>query len=177
MRPLISRSLVVSAVIYAFSVCSVGELAAQADPVEAELDAFWTEVARTVSEGDLEGMRATYHPDAVHVPWDSTSYRTQPISKAGDNLPESTARTRAGLQQPNVEFRFTSRIHDETTAHEVGMVHFWRTVPNGERTDAYGLVDSYLVKKEGRWMILVEIQRWDFTEADWDALDPAGENL
>jgi hypothetical protein len=177
MRPLVSRSLVVSAVFYLLAVLPVGDLAAQVDPIEAELDAFWAEVSRTVAEGDLEGMRATYHPDAIHVPWDSTSYTIQPISKAGDNLPESTARTRAGLQQPNVEFRFTSRIHDETTAHEVGMVHFWRTLSNGERTDAYGLVDSYLVKKEGRWMILVEIQRWNFTEAEWDALDPSGGDL
>lgn len=35
---------------------------------------------------------------------------------------------------------------------------------------AYGLLDSYLVKKDGRWMILVEIQRWDMTKSKWDAL-------
>ena len=29
------------------------------------LDAYWREAARTVREGDFEGYKATYHPDAV----------------------------------------------------------------------------------------------------------------
>ena len=33
----------------------------------AELDDFWSELTRTVSEGDFEGYKATYHDDAVVV--------------------------------------------------------------------------------------------------------------
>ena len=83
---------------------------------------------------------------------------------------EGAARTRAGEQAPRVEFRFSSRVHDSTTAHELGMVRYTNTREGVLVEDAYGLVDSYLVKKDGRWMILVEIQRWDMTKAEWDAL-------
>lgn len=35
------------------------------------------------------------------------------------------AQARGGLRQQGVEFRFSSRVHDATTAHEVGVAHFW----------------------------------------------------
>lgn len=50
------------------------------------------------------------------------------------------------------------------------MVRFTNTRGGVLVEDVYGLVDSYLVKKNGRWMILVEIQRWDMTKPEWDAL-------
>jgi hypothetical protein len=68
---------------------------------------------------------------------------------------------------PGLEFRFSSRVHDASTAHEVGLYHFWAE----GRAHFYGTVDSYLVKKDGRWMILVEIQRGpEATEAEWNVL-------
>ncbi len=141
--------------------------AAQTDSIIAELDAFWAEVSRTVAEGDDVGVKATYHPDAVWVRGDPAQISAMPRSEEGS---AGSARTRAGEQAPGVAFRFSSRLHDSTTAHEVGMVHFWNDVGDEPRRHNYGLLDSYLVKKDGRWMILVEIQRWNLPEADWQAL-------
>jgi hypothetical protein len=145
-------------------------LAAQDDPIIAELDAFWAEVARTVAEGDFEGMVAMNHPDGVWVSALASNPATRLQAEWLAAAAEDVARTRAGEQAPRVEFRFSSRVHDATTAHEVGMVRFTNTRGGAVVEDVYGLLDSYLVKKNGRWMILVEIQRWDMTKADWDAL-------
>jgi ketosteroid isomerase-like protein len=154
----------------AVSLLVASPLAGQDDPVIAELDAFWAEVARTVAEGDFEGMVATYHPDGVWVSAVPSRPATRALRGMTAEAAEVAARTRAGEQAPRVEFRFSSRVHDSTTAHEVGMVRFTSTRGGVVVEDVYGLVDSYLVKKDGRWMILVEIQRWDMTKAEWDAL-------
>jgi ketosteroid isomerase-like protein len=154
----------------AVSLLVASPLAGQDDPVIAELDAFWAEVARTVAEGDFEGMVATYHPDGVWVSAVPSRPATRALRGMTAEAAEVAARTRAGEQAPRVEFRYSSRVHDSTTAHEVGMVRFTSTRGGVVVEDVYGLVDSYLVKKDGRWMILVEIQRWDMTKAEWDAL-------
>jgi len=143
---------------------------AQSDPIENELDEFWAEVSRTVAEGDHEGMIATYHPDGVWVAATSDSYRTQLFTDDREQLAADNAETRSGARTRRVEFRFSSRVHDQNTAHEVGIYHYWEPRPDQERIDAYGVVDSYLVKKDGRWMILVEIQREESTKEEWDAL-------
>jgi hypothetical protein len=134
------------------------------------LDAFWAEVARTVAEGDFQGMVATYHPDDVWVSALASKPATHAQRAMTAQAAEGAARTRAREQSPRVEFRFSSRVHDSATAHEVGMVRFTNTRGGVLVEDVYGLVDSYLVKKNGRWMILVEIQRWDMTKPEWDAL-------
>ena len=141
-----------------------------ADPVLTELDAYWAEVSRTVAEGDFEGMRATYHPDAIWVTGDANSYRTVLMTEPLKQVAIDTAATREGVMRPNVEFRFSERVHDADTAREVGISHYWVTRTGQPRQDVYGHFDTYLVKKSGRWMALVEIQRGDATKADWDAL-------
>ncbi|MDZ4260012.1 MAG: hypothetical protein U0974_00120 [Gemmatimonadales bacterium] len=154
----------------AISLLVASPLAAQDDPVIAELDAFWAEVSRTVAEGDFEGMVAMNHPDGIWVSALASNPATRLQAEWLAAAAEDVARTRAGEQSPRVEFRFSSRVHDATTAHEVGMVRFTNTRGGVRMEDVYGLLDSYLVKKDGRWTILVEIQRWDMTKAEWDAL-------
>jgi hypothetical protein len=146
-------------------------LAAQVDPVAIELDAFWADVSRTVAEGDFERMQATYHPDGIWEGVNPANSRIQSLSAPFPGANEGFAKTRAGLQVPGLEFRFSSRLHDSTTAHEIGMVHYWVTPKDSARRDSYGLLDSYLVKKDGRWMILVEIQRWGMSKEEWEALE------
>lgn len=138
---------------------------AQDDSVRTELDAFWTEVVRSVVEWDVDAQKATYHPDAVSVTGDSISYSTRSMAAAfAEAAPEAVANP---PRNPGLEFRWSSRVHDATTAHEVGLYHF-----SAEgRSDFYGGVESYLVKKDGRWMILVEIQRREgVSKSEWDAL-------
>lgn len=141
--------------------------AGQTDSVVAELDAFWATVSKSVTQWSVAAQKATYHPDAVGVYGTAASYSTRLVwadfaARAADSATANNA-----PRNPGLEFRFSSRVHDANTAHEVGLYHYWA---DGEE-HYYGTVGSYLVKKDGQWLILVEIQfKPAVTKADWDAL-------
>jgi hypothetical protein len=146
----------------------------QTDSVVAELDAFWAGVVKSVTQWSIPAQKATYHPDAVGAYGTAGSYTTRLIWADFAAREADSASTEDPRRQRILEFRFSSRVHDASTAHEVGLYHFWAE----GRDHYYGTVDSYLVKKDGRWVILVEIQfEPPVTKADWDALQespPAG---
>ncbi len=139
-------------------------VSAQEGSIQAELDAFWSEVVLSVEDWDVSAQQATYHPDAIAVSGDSVSYRMRLMAEvyaevAGTSKTPSNAR---------LAFRFSSRVHDSNTAHEVGVYRF---SADGQGR-FYGGLDSYLVRKDGKWLILVEIQRREgLSEAEWDALE------
>ena len=138
-------------------------MAAAQDPIEAELDAFWSDVVSSVENWSVDAQKATYHPDAIYVSDHEESYRTR---RMVDEFAEVGADD-AAPPVATLAFRFSSRVHDALTAHEVGVFRFHE---QGKEA-FYGGVDSYLVKTDGRWLILVEIQRGGgLSQADWDAL-------
>ena len=79
-----------------------------------ELDAFWSKVSRTVREGDFEGYKDTCHADGVLVTGGKKS--SQPLAKALARWRQEFLDTKAGKLKANVEFRFSQRLGDETTA-------------------------------------------------------------
>ena len=140
---------------------------AQDDPVAAELDAFWAEVARTVAEGDFEGYAATYHPDAVLVSGiNGTSY---PIAKALEGWREGFDDTRAGTTETSVEFRFTARLLGPTTSHETGMFRYVLRTPGGSSLEQTLHFEALLVKKNG-WKLVMEFQKSLASAAEWEAI-------
>ncbi|MCL4215360.1 MAG: hypothetical protein KJZ74_15770 [Gemmatimonadales bacterium] len=142
---------------------------AQGDPVTAELDAFWAGVVRSVTDWSIPAQKATYHPDAVGVTGTRSSYKTYHLWSEFAAKEADPAEMSAPPKSRILEFRFSSRVHDATTAHEVGLYHYWEE----GQDHYYGTVDSYLVRKDGLWRILVEIQlELAMTEADWNALRP-----
>lgn len=150
----------------------VGTAHAQADAVAAQIDEYWTEVARTVAEGDLEGYWANFHPDAVGVGRDTSgTLRTRLIAEQYERSIAGTAEVRAGRVWRRIEFRLASRLHDSATAHVVGLSHFRRTAEGDPPVDRYDGVDSYLVRRNGRWVMLLNFQAGPATKAEWDALD------
>jgi len=133
---------------------------------KTELDTFWAEVSRTVIEGDFDGYSATYHPDAVLVSQASnTSY---PIASALKGWHQGFVETAAGHVKANVEFRFTSRINDDTTAHETGIFHYSAIPEDGDATDQYVHFEALLVKKDG-WKMMMEYQQTPATQEEWAA--------
>ena len=130
----------------------------------AELNAFWAEVSRTVSEGDFEGYAATYHPDAILVSGaHGTSY---PIASALKGWHPGFLDTAAGVVEASVEFRFTSRKNDATTAHETGIFHYQAKPSEGDATDQYVHFEALLVKKDG-WKMMMEYQQTPATSEEW----------
>lgn len=137
------------------------------DAATAELDAYWAELARTVEEGDYEAYAAAYHPDAVLVSRGSrTSY---PIANALAAWKPGFEDTAAGHAEAGVEFRFTERLNDATTAHETGMFRYF-IQPEGEEAQVALLhFDALLVKRDGRWQMIMEYQKEPATDAEWEA--------
>ena len=137
-----------------------------ADRVAAELDDFWMEVSRTVEEGDFDGYAAMYHPDAVLVSGlNGTSY---PIKAALAGWREGFDDTRRGAMHASVEFRFTARWHDETTAHETGIFRYVTTLPGGSTFEQFLHFEALLVNKNG-WKMIMELQRSLANPDEWEA--------
>ena len=133
----------------------------------AELDDYWKEVSRCVGTGDFKGYTATTHPDGVLVA--GTHGKAHSLAKALSNWEQNFVKTKSGEMPAGVEFRFSKRLGDETTAHETGMFLYWEE-KNGKRNNEYIHLEALLVKKEGRWLILMEYQKSRGTKAEWDAL-------
>jgi hypothetical protein len=133
--------------------------------VNAELDAMWFEVSRTVEEGDFEGYSAVYHPDAVLV----TSTASYPIAQALERWKQGFVTAKSGATTSDVAFRFSQRLNDQTTAHETGIFRYSFQSGSGEATVTYIRFEALLVKTDG-WKMIMEYQRSETTEEEWDAL-------
>jgi len=132
---------------------------------DADLDAFWTEVSRTVGEGDFDGYAATYHEDAVLVSGGGgVSY---PISDALAGWKPDFDRTRRGEVSARVAFRFSSRLTSPTTAHETGLFRYRMDAPDSDAVDAIVHFEALLVKKDGRWLMVMEYQKEPGTAEEW----------
>ena len=135
--------------------------------VIAELDDYWAEVARTVEEGDFEGYSRLYHPEAILVNFQSgTSY---PIEQALSGWEQGFLDTRDGKAQASVTFRFTQRLHDETTAHETGIFLYTLKPEDGNQTVVMVNFEGLLVRKGGAWLMVMEYQKQSATEEEWEA--------
>ena len=143
--------------------------AAQANgDTKAEVDAYWHALAKTVRDGDAAGYRALYHDDAVVVMVESDkSYTIDAMMKVWAPGFEATA---AGKMQADVEDRFSKRIIGEDTAWESGIFHYWTIGETGKRADHYAWFESLLVKKDGKWLQTMELQRKTATLEEWDAM-------
>jgi hypothetical protein len=132
------------------------------------VDDAWAEVSRTVAEGDFEGYGATYHPDAVLV--NGLSGQSYPIATALSGWKPGFDDTKSGKQKSGVEFRFTQRIHSETTAHDTGIFHYWFQTEGADVVDHYVHFDGLFVKKGG-WLMVMEYQKSEATLEDWAAIE------
>ncbi len=134
----------------------------------AELDAYWTEVSRTVHEGDFEAYARSYHPDGILV--SGSKKYSQPISKALARWQHEFVDTKAGKMKASVEFRFSQRFGDDSTAHETGIFLYSAQLPGEAPKNEYIHFEDLLVKKPDGWKSLMEYQKSAATQAEWDAL-------
>jgi hypothetical protein len=137
----------------------------------AELNQYWIEVTRSVREGDFEGYKATYHKDAVCVFTTGKNKRTAPIETQLGLWKNDFVDTKSGKTKNSVEFRFTQRVGDSTTAHETGIFYF-ASVDKAGKVLSQGAVhfEILLVKRNGSWLAMMEYQKAKATQEEWDAL-------
>jgi ketosteroid isomerase-like protein len=141
------------------------------DPARlAELDALWTEVSRSVREGDFAAFSATCHPEAVLVSGiRSTCY---PLAQALARWEQEFIDTREGSRRSDVHFRFSRRLGDATTAFETGIFLYEFQVGDEAPKQEYIHLEALLTKTTDGWQIILENQKAIATKTEWDALAP-----
>jgi ketosteroid isomerase-like protein len=135
-----------------------------------EIDAFWNEVERAVREGDYQAYCATVHPDAVIIA--GSKQVSYPLEQALIRWEKDFENTKSGELKGKVSFRFAKRYRDTSTAHESGIFRYTSTPKDGEVTTDYISFEALLVKKDGRWQMLMENQIGPASEEEWEALNP-----
>ena len=144
-------------------------LSANDSNIKLEIDAFWQVLDKTVMEGDAAGYRALHHDDAVIV------FKETGESFSIDDMmirwsPGFQA-TAEGKVKAYVESRYQQRIISEGTAWETGIFHYWEISAEGEESHSYIWFDNLMVKKNGKWLITMELQDRDATIEEWNALE------
>jgi len=147
----------------ALSVCSKELLTDKSSRLK-ELDAYWKEVSRCVNKGDFAGYKATCHKDGVIV--SGSSNKAYPLSIALKRWEKDFTNTKSGKVKAIVEFRFSKRLGDNTTAHETGMFCYTSIKPDGTTTKDYIHLEALLLKR-GSWKIMMEYQKSKGTAEEW----------
>ena len=132
-----------------------------------ELDGYWAEVSRCVKEGDFNGYKATCHKDGVLV--SGPSNKAYPLSKALERWEPDFTDAKSGKTKTSVEFRFSKRLGDSTTAHETGMFCYTRINADGTKTMYYIDLEALLIKRS-TWKIMMEYQKSEGNEKEWNKL-------
>jgi ketosteroid isomerase-like protein len=164
MKRLIKIILVFGVSVFLANVCIAGD----DEDIKRELDVFWAEMSRSVSEGDFTNLTAAYHPDAVLV--NGIKEASYPASKAFEMWKQGLLDTKMGKMEASVSFRFTQRLHDDNTAHETGIFHYKSNPEQGKPRNDYIHFEMLLVKQNG-WKLLMEYQLGYATEEDWIAAE------
>ena len=139
----------------------------QAQDLAAELDGYWLRVSQAVKTGDLEAYRATCPPDGVLV--SGKNAKSELLSQALIRWGKEFADTKAGKMKARVEFRFSKRIRGKDTAHETGIFLYSSQRVGQEWKRDYVHFEALLVKKKGKWKILMEFQKSLATKAEWSS--------
>lgn len=167
---MIRMNLKYSLLLFLLFLCSANGFSQKSDSNESlrlsELDDFWTEVSRTISDGDFEAYAATFHDKAILVT--DINDKSYPIADALARWKKDIDDTRAGLRKSSVEFRFSKRLGDGTTAHESGIFHYSYEI-DGERGSDYIHFEALLIKENG-WKMMMEYQKSKATKEEWDLL-------
>ena len=133
-----------------------------------ELDDYWAEVSRSVREGDFQSYEATCHKEGVLV--SGTNNSSYPLSDALARWKKDFTATKEGKIKANVEFRFSQRISDSTTAHETGIFLYSSGDPGANPKKEYIHFEALLVKRKGSWKIIMEYQKSKASQAEWNKL-------
>ena len=138
------------------------------DNVINELNAAWNKLEQTVSNGDFRSFKSVYHRDAVLV--NGISKSSYPIKKAFEGWQQGFTDTKSGEITAHLDVKFSERIFDEFSAHETGVFHYYTINKKGQQSDTYIHFESLWVKKNNRWIMMMEYQKSRSDETEWNTL-------
>ena len=126
----------------------------------------WSVFVATVAADDIAGMGRAYFPDAVLV----SPKGTRPIKETLEGWGRDMVAARARGDKATVEFRFSRRQDDSTTAFEAGIFKYTVIAKSGASTPRFTPFEQLLVKTNGKWRVLMERQFEPVTQEAWDKL-------
>tara|TARA_B100000945_G_scaffold144845_1_gene115977 strand:+ start:38 stop:511 length:474 start_codon:yes stop_codon:yes gene_type:complete len=138
------------------------------DNVISDIDKTWDKMKISISSGDFRSFKTYYHRDAVFV--NGISNKSYPIKNAFVTWKQGFLDTKKGLIDANLELKFSRRIFDSSTAHEVGIFHYYTIDKDGKQTDAYVHFESLWIKKHSRWVMMMENQISRTNKEEWDSI-------
>ena len=141
------------------------------DKILDEIDIACDKLKKTISSGDFRSFKSSYHRDAVLV--NGISNKCYPIKKAFDGWKKGFDDTKEGSMDANLELKFSQRIFDSSTAHEIGIFHYYTIDKKGVQTDTYVHFESLWIKKQHKWFMLMENQKSKTNKENWDRF-PSG---
>ena len=169
---LFSLTILFTSLIITKADCQSNKTTSQKDSLRiSELNSFWNEVSRTVQTGDFEGYKATYHNDAVCVFTTGKNKKSTSVALQLELWKKGFMDTKAGKNHDKVDFRFSQRVGDENTAHETGIFYYTSVDKDGKvLTKSFIHFEGLLVKQKGVWKSIMEYQKTETTQKEWDAL-------
>jgi ketosteroid isomerase-like protein len=138
-------------------------------PATQEIDAdVWNVIVDTVAKYDIVRMGSTYLPDAVLV----TPKETATIAKTLEKWGKDMVAAQSKGEIDSVAFRFSRRQDGAETAFETGIFKYSVLEKSGTTKAYYSPFETLLIKKNGKWRIVMERQFTPVTQAEWDKLPP-----
>ncbi len=141
--------------------------ASQTTSASSEIDrGIWSVFTATVAAEDIVGMGRLYSPEAVLV----TPKGTTPIKATLERWGRDMVAAKARGDRATVQFRFSRRQDDSTTAFESGIFRYTVITKSGVSTPQFVPFEVLLLKTNGAWRVLMERQFAAVTQAEWDKL-------
>ncbi|CAN0340379.1 unnamed protein product [Scytosiphon promiscuus] len=130
-----------------------------------ELNAYWNVVKEKVEAGDVMGYGATFHEDGILV--SDRGKVCYSLKEALEKWKDGLERTNKGITKVELDFRFSERTGDITTAFERGIFRHDLLDENGERKERFIHFDALLTKKNGKWQLMLEHQKLPASKEEW----------
>jgi hypothetical protein len=132
-----------------------------------EIDAdVWSVLIATVASDDIVRMGSVYFPEAVLV----GPRGTRPIKATLEGWGRDMVAAKAKGNRATVEFRFSQRQDDATTAFDTGIFKYTVIEKSGVSSPKFYPFELLLAKTNGKWRVLMERQFAEVTQEAWDKL-------
>jgi ketosteroid isomerase-like protein len=136
-------------------------------PSSHEIDLeVWSVFVATVAADDIVGMGNVYFPNAVLV----RPRGTEPIKQTLEGWGRDMVAAKAKGSRATVEFRFSRRQDDATTAFDAGIFKYTVVEKSGASRPKFYPFEELLAKTDGKWRVLMERQFAEVTQGEWDKL-------
>ena len=136
-------------------------------PSGREIDLqVWSVFVATVAADDIVGMGNVYFPDAVLV----RPRGTQPIKQTLEGWGRDMVAAKARGSRATVEFRFSRRQDDASTAFDAGIFKYSVIEKSGASVSKFYPFEELIAKMDGKWRVLMERQFTEVTQEEWDKL-------